>query len=97
MSDPLFRIKHPTLGYFENITRTQYDASKYFETWTHDAAKAAAYTAEKLQQPMDANGYGLFKLLVCGYGGLKLEEAEAVEYRARKKTAFCRANAKSSR
>lgn len=71
---PRFRIKHPTIGYFKSITRTDNDSHKYSEKWAKEAHEAATFTAEELRRPMDANGYGLMGILVSGYGGLQLEK-----------------------
>ncbi len=74
-ADPRYRIRHPWLGYFQSITRTQYDASPYSETWTMNRDDAPSFTIDELRASMDASGRGLLGILITGYGGLQLEKA----------------------
>ena len=77
LSDQRFKIKHPWLGYFLKLERTEWDGAKYHETWTKNYDEAPSFTLADLRAARDANNNGLMSILVAGYTGLSLEPVKA--------------------
>jgi len=67
-------IKHPWLGYFVKMERTQWETAKFSETWSKDLQEAQDYTLAELRQSVDGSGRSFLGILVTGYTGLSLEK-----------------------
>jgi hypothetical protein len=72
-----YRIRHPSFGWLSLMERTQFEAMKWREEFTHNPTQALAFSHDELRAPIDANGNSRMAILVQGYTGLKLEKVEA--------------------